>query len=145
MLWLLGSKVIFSRGTKLTAILYGHSIALQHDRLPMQEILQHQQTVASLSADRDNNIRSAENKCRELSQECNHRKACQEALARQLALRDQELAVMRVQANNQRLGTVVQRFASAGMDGPQESFEPAFAYHQLQQVCFKQVDNCFCT
>jgi hypothetical protein len=100
----------------------------------MQEILQHQQTVSSMSAERNNNILSAENKCRELSQECNHRKACQEALSRQLALRDQELAVMRMQANNQRLGTVVQRFASAGMDGPQESFEPAFAYHQLQQV-----------
>jgi hypothetical protein len=100
----------------------------------MQEILQHQQTVSSMSAERNNNILSAENKCRELSQECNHRKACQEALSRQLALRDQELAVMRMQANNQRLGTVVQRFVSAGMDGPQESFEPAFAYHQLQQV-----------
>ena len=100
----------------------------------LQELNAQQAAAANVSAERASSLRSAEAKCRELSAECNHRKACQEALARQLALRDQELAVMRVQANNQRLGTVVQKFGGSGMEALQESFEPAFAYHSLQQV-----------
>jgi hypothetical protein len=100
----------------------------------MQELQTQQQAIANLRAERDHGLRSAQDKCRELSLECGTRKACQQTLARQLAQRDQELTVARIQANNQRLGTVVQKFASGGMDAPREAFEPAFAYHQLQQA-----------
>lgn len=39
-----------------------------------------------------------------------------------------------MQINNHRLGTVVQKFSGTVADGVVDSFEPAFAYHQLQQV-----------
>ena len=108
----------------------------------MQDLQAQQAAAASVRAERDSSLRDAQDKCRELSLECGHRKSCQEALARQLATRDQELTVARIQANNQRLGTVVQRFASGGMDAPRESFEPAFAYHQLQQVRSTSLAGC---
>jgi hypothetical protein len=100
----------------------------------LQELQAKELAVTSWQTERDHHMRSAQDRCRELSVECNHRRVCQEVLARRLAQRDQELAAMRVQVNNQRLGTVVQKFMSSGIEAPHESFEPAFAYHQLQQV-----------
>ena len=39
-----------------------------------------------------------------------------------------------MQVNNHHLGTVVHKFSGSLTEGSQ-TFEPAFAYHQLQQVC----------
>ena len=104
----------------------------------MQELQGKTTAMAALQSERDQHMRSAQERCRELSTECNHRRSCQEQLARQLAQRDLELAVMRLQSNNQRLGTVVQKFSSGGIEPPQEAFEPGFSYHQLQQVRFSE-------
>lgn len=99
------------------------------------------------------------------------RKQHQEALAKALARREAEIATMRVQVvlpgapvqddelcmlplavlfiidsvqiNNHRLGTVVQKFSGTMAEGVIDSFEPAFAYHQLQQVrCFTEEMCC---
>lgn len=46
-----------------------------------------------------------------------------------------------LQINNHRLGTIVQKFSGSVADGVVDSFEPAFAYHQLQQVCLNLPEN----
>ena len=111
-----------------------HAAAAHPHCLHLQELQGAQSRIAALQQEREAHLAQAQERCRELSAEASHRKGCQEALAKRLAARDQELTAMRVQVNNQRLGTVVQKFSGPGIDAPHESLEPAFAYHQLQAV-----------
>eukprot|EP00892_Ulva_mutabilis_P007157 jgi/Ulvmu1/4813/UM020_0098.1 len=98
-----------------------------------QELQDAQRSLQTLTAERDGLLQQSRVEVGRFVEEIGIRKQHQEALAKALARREGEIATMRVQINNHRLGTVVQKFSGTMAEGVIDSFEPAFAYHQLQQ------------
>jgi hypothetical protein len=105
-----------------------------HDIAPMQEISAAQATARALAAERDGALQQAQAASARCADEAARRTSQLQRVVQRLARKEQELVMMRIQVNNHRLGTVVQKFSGSLADGAQEAFEPAFAYHQLQQV-----------
>lgn len=135
----------------------------------MQELQDVQRSLQAITAERDGLLQQSRAEVGRYVEEVTVRKQHQEALARALTRREAEIATMRVQVgfsnssldgvkccvsllctqsqfcilqiNNHRLGTIVQKFSGSVAEGAVDSFEPAFAYHQLQQVCLHFPEN----
>ena len=62
------------------------------------------------------------------------RMAATARIVKQLSRREAELQNMRIQTNNQYIGTLVRKDGAAMSDAPSEYFEAGFAFHQLHAV-----------